>query len=76
MNFNQDFSIGSSPLVRDIEKLTNEENYFDYIKTTGMQKENQIMMAHYASKIHESLKGKDKFTSSEIEKVLSDLKHL
>jgi hypothetical protein len=41
-----------------------------------MQKKNHLMLANYSAMIHQGLKGKDKFTSSEIQKVIDDLKYL
>ena len=56
--------------------MVDEENYFDYCKNTGMSPESQLLMANYSAMIHKGLQGKETFTSSEIEKVISDLKYL
>ena len=76
LNFNQNFSIETSKKTQDISNLTNEENYFDYCKNTGMSSETQLLLANYSAMIHKGLQGKETFTSSDIEKVISNLKYL
>jgi hypothetical protein len=76
VNFNPDFRRQSISAATNIENLSSEETYFDYCKETGMSQDSQHLLANYAAKIHRSLEGKNTVSSTEIQQILSQLKHL